>query len=252
MTTPPGPFDLYYPHHAFVFFSKPHWLALCVLLVIYTALWFSRTWFSQPKIDERSRWLIAALLLLQELSLSIWRLSNGSWSAGTTLPLHLCGIGIVLAAFALINRSYLLYELVFFWGLGGAIQALLTPDIGQYGYPHYRYFQFFVSHGTLIFASLYMTWIGGLRPTHRSIWKAWGITNLYMVFIAGFNLLTDGNYLFICHKPEGGSIMDFMGPWPWYILVLEVVALVSFYIYYLPFAVQDATRFLIWRRSQSK
>lgn len=225
--------------HAFVFFSPAHWSALAILMAIYLVLWFLRDWFAKPIIDVRTRWVLAALLLLQELSFNIWHLSIGDWDAGSTLPLHLCGLGIVLAAFLLINRSYLLYELVYFWGFGGAIQALLTPDIGVYGFPHFRYFQFFISHGTLIFASLYMTWVGGMRPTQRSIWKVFGLTNIYLVFIAGFNLLVDGNYLFICHKPENGSIMDAMGPWPWYILVLEVVAVISFYIYYAPFAIKD-------------
>ncbi|NQV15531.1 TIGR02206 family membrane protein [bacterium] len=232
-------FSLDYPDHLFVFFSPSHWAALAVLICILSALWFIRSWFTLPHIDRRTRWIVASLLLLQELSLNIWHLSIGNWDAGKSLPLHLCGMGIVLAAFLLINRSYLLYELVYFWGLGGAIQALLTPDIGMYGFPHYRYFQFFLSHGTLIFASLYMTWIGGMRPTQRSIWKVMGITNIYLVIIAGFNLLTDGNYLFICHKPENGSFIDIMGPWPWYILVLEGVAIISFYIYYLPFALKD-------------
>ena len=209
------------------------------MLVIFIALWIFRGWFARPQVDLRTRWFVAALLLLQELSLNLWHLSIGDWDAGSTLPLHLCGAGIVLAAFLLINRSYLLYELVYFWGLGGAIQALLTPDIGQYGFPHYRYFQFFVSHGSLIFASLYMTWVAGMRPTHRSIWRVMAITNVYLVVIAIFNYLVDGNYLFICFKPTNGSIIDFMGPWPWYVLVLEVVAAVSFYIYYLPFAIKD-------------
>jgi hypothetical integral membrane protein (TIGR02206 family) len=239
MTSTPNLFALDYPDHPFVFFSIEHWLTLTILLAIYLALWYFRSWFINPHIDLRTRWIIAIALIAQELSLNIWHLSIGDWDAGSTLPLHLCGVGIVLAAFLMINRSYLLYELVYFWGLGGAIQALLTPDIGIYSFPHYRFFQFFASHGLLIFASLYMTWIGGMRPTHKSIWKVMGITNIYLVFIAGFNVLVDGNYLFICYKPENGSIMDVMGPWPWYILVLEGVALVSFYLYYLPFALND-------------
>ena len=247
MTTIADYFALEYTKGAFVFFTPAHWGALLVLLGFYIALWVFRDWFSQPKVDTPTRWIVAAVLLLQELSLNIWHLSIGDWDAGTTLPLHLCGAGIVLAAFLLINRNFLLYELVYFWGLGGAIQALLTPDIGIYGYPHYRFFQFFISHGVLIFASLYMTWIGGMRPTHRSIWRVMGMTNIYLVLIAGFNLLTDGNYLFICHKPENGSIMDAMGPWPWYVLVLEVVAVISFYIYYAPFAIKD-----LWTKLQNK
>lgn len=245
---PSGPFSLHFSGPPFAFFSTPHISALLVLVIIYTGLWFRRDWFAKPKVDKTTRWALAILLLAQELSLSIWRMSIGTWNAGSSLPLHLCGMGIILAAFLLINKNYLLYELVYFWGLGGAIQALLTPDIGPYGYPHYRFFQFFISHGTLIFASLYMTWIGGMRPTHRSIWKSIGITNVYLVIIAGFNYLTGGNYLFICYKPVNGSIIDFMGPWPWYILVLEGVAIVSFYIYYSPFALKDLL--VKYRRSE--
>ncbi len=222
----------------FAFFSKSHLVALLVLLGIYALLYFLREPLKHSHRDKIMRWTIAIALIAQELSLSLWRLNLGTWRVGTSLPLHLCGLGIVLGAIALINRNYTLYELVYFWGLGGAIQALLTPDIGEYGYPHYRYFQFFVSHGLVILAGLYMTWIGGMRPQHRSIWKVWGITNAYMVIIALFNWVFDGNYLFICHKPENGSIIDFFGPWPWYILVLELVAIVSFYIYYAPFALQ--------------
>ena len=224
---------------AFVFFSAVHWSALAILFFIYLALYLNRKRFQQARWDHYARWTIAILLIVQEISLSVWRISIGTWTAGSSLPLHLCGFAILLAAVGLINRNYTIYELVYFWGLGGAIQALLTPDIGEYGYPHYRFFQFFVSHGLLILASLYMTWVGGMRPTHRSVWKAWIFTNIYMLPIALFNWITDGNYLFICHKPENGSIMDFFGPWPWYILVLEVVGIVSFYIYYAPFAVID-------------
>lgn len=234
-----SPFAFDYTGNDFVFFSAPHWGALSVLFISYFLLWYFRDWFKDPKRDQWARWTIGSVLLLQEFSLSIWRISHGVWTLGTGLPLHLCGMGIVLGAVWMFKRNYLLYELVYFWGLGGAIQACLTPNIGEYGYPHYRYFQFFVSHGVLIFASLYMTWVAGMRPTHKSIWKVFGLTNAYMVIIAGFNWLTDGNYLFICYKPPTGSIMDAMGPWPWYILALEGVAVISFYIYYSPFALKD-------------
>lgn len=250
MTTSPSPFALEYPDKAFVFFSLSHWMALLTLLILFSLLYFNRDWFLKPTIDKYARWFLAALLLLQEMSLSIWRLMVGTWEAGTSLPLHLCGMGIVLAAILLINRNYLLYELVYFWGLGGAIQALLTPNIGIYGYPHYRFFQFFVSHGALILACLYMTWVGGMRPTHRSLWRVMGITNLYLIIIAGVNYLTGGNYLFLCHKPLNGSIIDVLGPWPWYILSLEVVAVISFYVYYSPFVIKDLSRRL-WSKTPS-
>ena len=138
----------------------------------------------------------------------------------------------------LINKNYTLFEINYFWGLGGAIQALLTPDIGMYGFPHYRFFQFFTSHGLILAAVLYMVFVHQYAPQHRSIWKVFGITLIYTVFIAIFNFIFKGNYLFICWKPENGSIMDVMGPWPWYIIPLAVVAIITFYIWYTPFALR--------------
>jgi uncharacterized membrane protein YwaF len=46
--------------------------------------------------------------------------------------------------------------------------ALLTPD-STYGFPHYRLFQVFLSHGAIVTASVYMTSVSGHRPTLRSI-----------------------------------------------------------------------------------
>ena len=237
------PFTYYdYNDNPFSFFSQHHISALLVLFGIYVLIFLFRKKLIAPNIDIKMRYIIAAALILQEVSLSIWRLSNGAWHAGTSLPLHLCGASIVLSAIMLINKNYTLFEINYFWGLGGAIQALLTPDIGMYGFPHYRFIQFFTSHGLLLVAVLYMVFVHKYAPTHKSIWKVFGITLAYTAFIAIFNLIFNGNYLFICRKPEAGSIMDVMGPWPWYILPLGIMAIVTFYIWYSPFAISSSIK----------
>ena len=40
------------------------------------------------------------------------------------------------------------------------------------------------------------------------------------------------------------SLLDFLGPWPWYLLSLELIALVSFFLLDLPW------RLLIWFRKK--
>jgi len=231
-----------YTGKPFSLLSSYHINALLFLLGIYILIFLFRKILRRPQIDVKIRYIIAISLILQEISLSIWRMYNGAWHPGTSLPLHLCGASIVLSAIMLINKNYALFEINYFWGLGGAIQALLTPDIGIYGYPHYRFFQFFTSHGLILVAVLYMVFVHQYAPTHKSIWKVFRITLIYTGFIAIFNLIFNGNYLFICWKPEAGSIMDVMGPWPWYILPLGIMAIISFYIWYSPFAISNLIR----------
>jgi hypothetical integral membrane protein (TIGR02206 family) len=224
----------------FVFFSRPHILALLTVVLAGTLLWYSRDFFKRPGVDKNARIILAVLLVLSESGINIWRIAHGTWSMSDSLPLHMCGAGTVLAVIALLYQRFAIYEIVYFWGLGGAVQAMLQPTVGEFGFPHFRAFQFFLGHGLIIISGLYLTWVGGMRPVQRSIWRVFGWTNLYLVIVAGINLLVDGNYLFICYKPPTGSLLDFFGPWPWYILTLELVAVVSFYIYYSPFAIKDA------------
>lgn len=116
------PFEYYdYTDNPFSFFSQHHINALLVLGAIYLLIFIFRKKLKNPQIDIKMRYIIAAALILQEVSLSIWKLYNGAWHPGTSLPLHLCGASIVLSAIMLINKNYTLFEINYFWGLGGAI-----------------------------------------------------------------------------------------------------------------------------------
>ena len=235
-----GEFELFGTSHIVVLLTL---VALNVLMVV----WQRRV--KRPAARRAFRYALAALLIGQEISLNVWRLSTGEWSVGESLPLHLCGVAILLSAVMLVNDSYGIYELTYFWGFGGAIQALLTPD-STYGFPHYRFFQVFVSHGAIVTASVYMTFVVGYRPRLKSIWKTFLITNAYALVIGLFNWAVDGNYLFLCHKPETPSLLDVLGPWPWYIVSLQGVGLAFFFLFYAPFGVKDLIAWAARRRER--
>jgi hypothetical integral membrane protein (TIGR02206 family) len=139
----------------------------------------------------------------------------------------------------LITGNDLIYEFSYFLGIAGATQALLTPDAGIYGFPHFRFLQSIISHGSIVTAAIYMTAVEGYRPYWRSLLRmaVWG--NIYMVVIGLVNWVLGSNYLFIAHKPETASLIDVLGPWPWYILSLEALAAVLFLLLYLPYAISD-------------
>lgn len=224
---------------SFALFSKEHIAAIGVLLAIYLLLYLKSDALKSEKADKAMRFLTAAALILQEISLNAWRISAGLWSAADSLPFHLCGILVMVCPIMLVTGSYKIYEIAYFWGLAGATQAILTPDIGVYGFPHYRFYQFFVSHGLIVFAILYMTFVHGYRPSFKSFLKSFAALNLMLPIIGLINYFTGGNYFFIARKPETASIIDYLGNWPWYILSLELIGFVLFLVTYLPIAAEN-------------
>jgi hypothetical integral membrane protein (TIGR02206 family) len=142
----------------------------------------------------------------------------------------------------LATKNYQIYEFMYLMGIGGAIQALATPDLGIYGFPHFRFFQTFISHGLIVTAAIYMTTVEGYRPTWKSIWRVFVWMNAYMVIVFFINTAIGSNYLFINHKPETASLLDMLPRWPIYILYVEVIGMITVLLLYLPFAIKD------WRR----
>ena len=185
--------------------------------------------------------VLAAILLIDELGWHLWNIFAGRWSIQTMLPLHLCSALVFVAAIMLINKNYTLFEFVYFLGIGGALQAFLTPDAGQFGFPHFIFFQVLISHGAIVTAGIYMAVVEGYRPTWQSVKRVVVGMNVYMVLVGIVNWAIGSNYLFIARKPDSASLMDFLGPWPWYIISLEVVGLVMILLLYLPFARQKAS-----------
>lgn len=222
----------------FQLFGTPHLIALAIVALINVALIVVGT-----RVPERWRRIIrfglAALLLIDEALWHWWNGSTGQWSIQETLPLHLCSVLVFLSAVMLITKSYAIYEFAYLLGIAGALQALLTPDAGPYGFPHFRFFQVMVSHGSIVAAAVYMTAVEGYRPTPASIRRVVVRTNLYALFVGLVNALIGSNYLFIARKPATASLLDVLPAWPWYLPILEVLALLMIGLLYLPFAVKD-------------
>lgn len=226
-----------YSGNPFQLFGKWHLIALVIIIFIPFSLIFFRN--SSESTRKRIRWVMALILWTDEAAWHVWNIYWGHWSVSTMLPLHICSLLIWLAGFMLINKNYRIYEFAYFIGIGGAIQALLTPDAGIYGFPHFRVFQTFISHGMLIISALYMTIVEGFRPTCKSIWRVVIGLNIYAILVFPINLLLGTNYLFINGKPSTASLLDVLPPWPYYIVFIEIIGLFIFFILYSPFLIKD-------------
>lgn len=219
----------------FTLFSLGHTISLLSILFIAILIYQFRR---ELRTDRNNRWFrygLASLLVLSDLFLHAWLAYGGNWTLEYALPLQLCSISLYCSVAMLLTKNYTIFEFTYLAGLGGAIQALVTPDLGHYSYPHFRTFQFFIAHGAIVIASVFMIFVEKYKPTLRSVWRSFLILNVLSLFIGLVNWLTGGNYMFLARKPQGASLIDLLGPWPWYILSLEAAALLSFFLFFAPF-----------------
>jgi len=201
----------------YVIFGQEHIITMLFILVLCMVIpyWGSKlnTWQIQFVAT-----LLAVLTVSVELFDDIYRFQDGRWLLIHDLPLHMCGFATFLSAYALYTRNQMSFELTFFWGMGGALQSILTPDMSRFYTPYYFYISQ-ISHAIIILNVLWMFITFKLKIGKFAIHRTVLITLVVMLFVGIFNYFISSNYFFLCEKP--GSPSPFLiGDWPVYIIFL--------------------------------
>ena len=149
----------------------------------------------------------------------------------TSIPLQLCDIAELMAAYALWSQRHWAFALTYFWGLLLSSQALLTPDIGTPtegapDFPSHLFITFFTLHVLVVWSAIYLTWGRGMRPSWRDWRFAVALTLGWVGFTLVFNRLAGTDYGYLNGKPETPSVLDALGPWPLY-LVIEIAVVIA-------------------------
>ena len=214
----------------FVFMGLDH----VTSIIIFIILSFAIPYYAKNYLSEHQQHIlgsvIGALVAFSYLSWLVLEVMGGTYSAKLHLPFHLCRTANLLVLIVLVFRSYLAYEIVFFWGLT-VIHAVITPDILQ-GFPHFHFIRYWLSHQLMVIGIFYATFVYDIRPRKESIYVSFVSLLLFLLITIPVNLTLDSNYFLICGKPHVDTILDYFGPWPWYIIVSAVLALLHFYFFY--------------------
>ncbi len=149
------------------------------------------------------------------------------------LPLELCDLSLFLAILSLFTLQPAFFDLAYFWALAGASMALLTPNLNE-PFPSFSTVEFFVTHGLTVMSVLYLVWSGQARPREWSVVRAMIGINIVALIDGPIDYFFRTDYFFLRAKPADPSLLDYLGPWPWYILSTESVALILFLLIYLP------------------
>lgn len=222
--------------HEFRIFGPDHLAALLVLAVLGAAIIRAGRQGS-PRVRAWIGRLLAAVLIGSAAANYARLAHQGGFSWEYSLPLELCHWVLAACAAALILRRQLAAEIAYFWGLGGTLQAVLTPDL-PLAFPSWDFVLFYWAHGSILLAIAYLIAVRGFRPRPGSIVRMMAAANFYLVFVGGLDLAFGWNYGYLMRPPAQPSLLDWLGPWPWYIVSLEFVALAIFWILSLPWKVR--------------
>jgi hypothetical integral membrane protein (TIGR02206 family) len=213
--------------------SAEHLLPLALLVVAAVLLCLAARRAPGRWIDVVAA-VIAAALVIAELSWQPYALANHTWSLSASLPVQLCDVGGFVAAAALLWRRLLLVEVAYFWGLGGTLQAVLTPDLQGHHFPSFPYLQFYLTHDLVILAALFLVIGLALQPRPGAVRRIYLLTLGFAVAVSVIDLVSGGNYMYL-RMPAPGSLLEVIGPWPWYIATGAVLTLVVLVILDAPF-----------------
>ena len=241
----------------FVFMSLEHLVPLILVAIACIAVPLLVRRYGGVRARDAGSLVITLVLWVDEIAFQIYWFITGAWTVSNSLMLHMCGIAICLIPIMLFTqnektRKYL-FEIMYFWGLGGAVQALLTPDIGFHTIPEMKYFCFFISHGTIVLGVIYAAVVYRLDMTWKSLLRAFAATAVLTALAYGLDTLQrrfppyePGNYFVMGYPPPTGSVVDvfsdIFGPSPRYVVGLALMAIAVFTIIWLPFPLRRLAR----------
>jgi hypothetical integral membrane protein (TIGR02206 family) len=225
--------------HVFQAGSQSHFVALALTL-LGAFVMLQLAWRGRTRTAHKFELVLATILAVQWPAnvLVSWQL--GTLSLANGLPCHLCDLASLLGAHALLTRHRLSSELLYFWGIAGTMQGLITPALSV-DWPHPAFVSFFALHGGVVVAASYVVFGLKLVPRTGAVARAmaWLVVYGVVAGIVDFAAASHGaNYGFLRVKPHTASLLDHMGEWPWYLGSLALFALLIFTVLDLPFAMQ--------------
>ncbi len=224
-------------------YGLPHLTVIFLTIVLPFALAAVVRRTKSDRVEKMIVGAISALLVLNYVVYLIFIRSRGITTWQHMLPMQLCDWGMVVVIVAMWTGNQRWFEVAYFWGIGGTLQAVLTPNL-RFGFPDWRFISFFTSHCGIIVGVVFLMLIRRYRPYPMSIVRVFLWSEFYFVVTFVTDKLTNFNYGFLLHKPEAFSILSFLSDsQPLYLVQMHALALLFFLGLYAPFAIVDLVSF---------
>ena len=216
-------------------FLENKWMitVACVIGLIFIVLYFGHK-ISQEKKVKYAKFL-AYIMIGFFIVNHLFLLLIGKWELSKEIPVHLCSISGLICCFIMFipkNKRQFLFEFLFYCGIIGGIQAILTPLVDDYGGYTFFYIQFFFKHAMIIAFPIYLRNELGMKLTKFSWIKTWVVLNIFMFILIPLNNLLGSNYMYVNVPPAVDNPLV-IGEWPTYLYWWELFVLILILVVYL-------------------
>lgn len=166
-----------------------------------------------------------------------WKLMPQKFELGTSLPLQLCDMAWMVAAWSLLSAadfSRLRHQLLYYWALGLSPLGILTPDLEQ-GPATIDFWSFWLRHWLIIGAALLNLLAFGVRPSWKGYFQTVGVTAAILLPVTLFNIFFETSYFYTGRSTSANpSPLDLLGEWPLRIVWIVLLTAVVFTLMTLP------------------
>lgn len=229
--------SMFFEESDFVSFTKFHFIPILLFLILGIVASYIGSRLHSEKAKTKLGFALALIPFISLILTFCLRLYEG-FDVKQDLPFHLCRALCLMMPFVMLIRNRFWLGVSYFWIIVGTLNANITPDI-EFGYPHYDYFNYWLQHSGLIILPIYAIFVYELRIKWRDFFNAYIGVNLFLVLSLIVNFILKSNYMYSSAKPPSGSLLDYMGPWPWYLITGQAlaiglcgIAIVPFLIFY--------------------
>ncbi len=220
-------FSLFDTHHLL-------WLAAMVIICVGCSLLYRR---AGEKMRRVMRFTVMAFLVITEIIKDVMLICVGHFKPDY-LPLHLCGINIILIAVHYYKPYRPLGNFLYTTCIPGALAAMLFPTWTTLPIANFIHNHSFLVHIFLILYSLMLTVSGEIRPDVKKLPQ----TLLLLVGLAAIaltaNLIWDTNFMFLMHADPGNPLYYFY-PLGSHLIGFPVLITAVVTVMYLPWVIYD-------------
>ncbi len=136
-------------------YGLPHLTVIFLTVVLPFALaaivWCTRS----QRVERMIISVLSTVLILNYVAYLVFIRSRGVVDWRQMLPMQMCDWGMVVVIVAMWTGSQRWFEVAYFWGIGGTLQAVLTPNL-RFGFPDWRFISFFTSHCGIIIGVVFL------------------------------------------------------------------------------------------------